>query len=542
MIRSFATWTGATAFAALVAVFATWPQALQMSSAMSSHHDAYFSVWRLMWISHALTTAPSHLFDANIFHPITGTLAFSDAMLLEGLIGAPFAWAHVPPVLLYNTLLVAGFAGSALAMFALVRHLTGANGPALVSATVFALAPYRIEHMMHLELQWAMWVPLTFWALHRAVEGPSFRFGVLAGVLLWLQIVSCVYYGVFLAIVLVPVAPLLLVLAGQRGIRALPGLGTGALIAVVLTLPYAWPYVQAARLVGARDGAEIAQYSAHPINYLSATSLSWLWDWTAGRWGARELRLYPGVVAGILAVASLAHHSRRHVLVYAVVTCVAIELSFGTNGSLYPWLSAHVAALSGLRSPARFAIIASSGIAVLAGLGAQVISERGVRTKGRGALAILVVLLLMAADYGNRPMALTEEDLGTPAPVYKVLRSAGPGAVADLPMPSPSQLPGRDPYYAAWSISHWHPIVNGYSGYYPRDYLQLLARMETFPDAASVTRLRTLNVRYVVVHREFFEPEHYTALMLKLAVHPAFRAYGAYRDPIGEANLFVMEP
>ena len=84
-------------------------------------------------------------------------------------------------------------------MFVLVRHLTGSVGAALVAAAVFTMAPYRIEHFMHLELQWTMWMPLTFWAVHRAIdEAPGG--GVLAGVFLWLQIISCVYYGVFLAI------------------------------------------------------------------------------------------------------------------------------------------------------------------------------------------------------------------------------------------------------------------------------------------------------------------------------------------------------
>ena len=53
---------------------------------------------------------------------------------------------------------------------------------------------------MHLELQWTMWMPLTFWAVHRAVA-VSARSAPLVGVFLWLQIISCVYYGVFLAMV-----------------------------------------------------------------------------------------------------------------------------------------------------------------------------------------------------------------------------------------------------------------------------------------------------------------------------------------------------
>src|SRR5262249_53833679 len=148
-------------------------------------------------------------------YPATRTLAYSDATLLEGFLAAPLIWMHFSPVLVYNVLFLAGLVGSATAMFGLARHVTGATGSALVAASVFTLAPYRIEHAMHLELQWAMFVPFTFWALHRAIDDRSWRFGVLAGVGLWLQLLSCVYYGVFLAILLIVFVPLLLLLSGR---------------------------------------------------------------------------------------------------------------------------------------------------------------------------------------------------------------------------------------------------------------------------------------------------------------------------------------
>ena len=144
------------------------------------------------------------------------------------------------------------------------------------------------------------------------------------------------------------------------------------LLAAVLTLPYAWPYIQAARTLGGRDLAEIARYSAQPINYLSATSLSWLWGWTADRWGGRELRLFPGVVAVALAAFSVANRSWRWTVLYVRRdAAIAIELSFGTNGALLSLAVEHVDALRGFRSASRFAMLAMCALAMLAGLGTQ---------------------------------------------------------------------------------------------------------------------------------------------------------------------------
>ena len=120
---------------------------------------------------------PHHLYDANVFYPERGTLAYSDATLLEGVIAAPMIWVGLSPVLVYNLLLLGGIAASGVGMFVLVRYLTRNAGAAFASAAVFTLLPYRIEHDMHLELQWTMWMPLAYWAVHRAVDEGTWRMG-----------------------------------------------------------------------------------------------------------------------------------------------------------------------------------------------------------------------------------------------------------------------------------------------------------------------------------------------------------------------------
>ena len=191
----------ALALLTALTVILTWPQALHLGSQTALHDDPLFSIWRLSWVAHALQSDAAHLFDANIFHPHRFTLAYSDAMLFQAFVAAPWLWAHVNPVVVYNVLLLGGIVTSGLGMFVLARYLFGDDDAALVSAAVFTLVPYRVEHFMHLELQWTVWIPLTLWAVHRAYTGASLRFGALAGVLIWLQMLSSVYYGVFLLVI-----------------------------------------------------------------------------------------------------------------------------------------------------------------------------------------------------------------------------------------------------------------------------------------------------------------------------------------------------
>ncbi len=51
------------------------------------------------------------------------------------------------------------------------------------------------------------------------------------------------------------------------------------------------------------------------------------------------------------------------------------------------------------------------------------------------------------------------------------------------------------------STAHFLPLVNGYSGWWPNDYWELVGRLRHFPTARSVRfLLERAPVRYIVVH------------------------------------------
>ena len=306
-------------------------------------------------------------------------------------------------------LLLTGFAGSGIAMFVLARHVTGATGPALVAAAVFTLAPYRIEHVMHLELQWAMWVPLTFWALHRAIDDRSWRFGVLAGL-------------VFLAAD--PVVRVLRRLSGDPARRVRPAAAcwspaagrsarcrasrSALAVAVVLRCRTCGRIFSAARAVGgARSSGDRALQRA--ADQLSVGNLAQRPLGLDGRsMGRRELRLFPGADCGrACAVQRRQSFLEMDVPLRGDGSLLAIELSFGTNGTPYRWLSDHVARTARI----------SFGVAFCDARDVRGRDAGGTRHAGddrtrtaslahqRQSSALILALLLV--DYANRPMPLS---------------------------------------------------------------------------------------------------------------------------------------
>ena len=219
----------------LLTIVATWPQARHLSSQAPLHQDVYFNMWRLRWFAHALVTPSAHLFDANIFYPELRTLALSDAMIVEGIAASPLVWAGTKPLLVQNLLVLGAMAASGAAMFALARYLTGSRGAAVVAGIVFAFAPYRFEHIMHMELQWAMWSPLAFLALHRTFDTGDWKYGLATGACVALQVLSSIYYGMFLASLIAIAAVLLIVRDRTAPVsRAAWSLAVGAVLAAAI--------------------------------------------------------------------------------------------------------------------------------------------------------------------------------------------------------------------------------------------------------------------------------------------------------------------
>ncbi len=527
---------GVCALLTALTVILTWPQALYLNSHTAQHYDPLFSIWRLSWVAHALPNDPAHLFDANIFYPHRLTLAFSDAMLLEAAVAAPWLWAGVNPVLVYNVVLLGGIVVSGLGMFVLARSLIGDGDAALVSAVIFTLVPYRVEHFMHLELQWTVWMPLTLWAIHRAYSEASYRFGALAGVFLWLQMLSSVYYGAFLGVIAAVLA-LLLAATGPRPARSVAGpFCLAALLAAILTAPYAIPYVQNSRALGPRDPGTIGAFSARFENYVAAPQQNWLWGWTSADYPGNELHLFPGLAAVALAALGVLKGPRRIAGVYLALLALAVVLSFGLNGWVYGWLHAHVSALQGFRVPARFAILAFCALAILAGFGFQALRRLVERRRAQRSL-LGAVLVGLGIEYGSAPMMLWDVPIGVPD-LYKTIQKMEPAPLIEFPIVDLTVTVT----YMYWSTYHWHPLVIGYSGYAPPDYDHTRRLMRTFPDARSLERLRALGVRHIVIHQAFYKAPEYSSLMLRLVRAPGVTQIGRYRDWVGWADIFELTP
>lgn len=519
-------------FAGLTVVM-TWPQARYLGTHIGAHFDSYFSLWRLSWIAHQLPIAPTELFEGNIFYPQRLALALSDPVLMQGILVAPLIWAGMSAVTAYNLLIMGSFVLSGIAAWALARQLTGSSAAAYLAGIIFAFAPYRYEHYFHLEILWGFWIPLAFLLLHRAVDRGSIVDGLRTGLMVIAQVLSCLYYAVYLSMSLTVIGPLLVRWRDRDRGRVLTGLAAGAIAAVVCTIVYLQPLLAIRKDVLPRELSETTTYSATLASYLSTPEGNRLYGELTNAVGGPELRLFPGLAAIVLVTGALLR-PQRITIVYLVLLLFAVIASLGVNAPFFMAMRGASELVTMLRVPARFGAVVLCAVGVLAAFGAAAFL-RTLKTPRARIIATCAFAAVMLVEYST---ALELERVHPPGLVYRWLATLPPGPVAELPMPRPNNLPGNDAKREYYSSVHWFPLLNGYSGYYPITHHALLFHISVFPKGDWIDILLGRGTRYFIVHAREMYPGPLADTLGRLESHPNIRNLGRFPDPNDPAILF----
>ena len=238
---------------------------------------------------------------------------------------------------------------------------------------MFAFSSYRRVHLPHLELQWAQWMPLAFWAWHRLLDTGRMRDGLLCAGAVLLQLLSSLYYAVFLAIGLAVVGAVTLVARRGRlaGAGAASACARGAVVAAGVAAAYARPYAYARARVGdaIARGDEPLQRHAGELPHRVAGQRRLSRRPAARRRGGD--RAVPGHHAGGAGGrrAGAADDGRPRSPT-ALSLGVAGDMALGTERPDLPAAArARVGALRALRAPARFGILVQLTLGVLAAMG-----------------------------------------------------------------------------------------------------------------------------------------------------------------------------
>lgn len=494
--------------AALLAVAFTWPLAARLAtSGRVDSGDARYGIWNVAWVARALTSHPTTLFDANIYHPFPKPLAFSEANIVAGTLAIPGWLVSGDGLAAANSAILLSFTLSALAMFALARHLTGSVAASAVAALLFAYSAFAFARLAHMQLMMTFGLPLTLLALHRLVERVSWPRAIALGAAMAVTALSCGYYGIFAGLI---VGWGLLWFAvtgghwrtGRYWLMSLAALVTAA----ALTGPFMLPYMQIQGEGFARTLDDARMFSADWRAYLASAKLVDRWMLPLlGEW--REV-LFPGFLSVGLAVTALVARvrgssgsaTRPMVGFYLSLVVLAAWTSFGPDAGLYTVLFHTLPFFDMLRAPARAGVLVTLGVAALASMGLALMLSRLTGRIRTLALVTLSAATLLGSTIGPFPLV----ERRPLHPVYARLARMPRAAVVEFPFFVGPTDRHRHTEYMLESLHHWQPLLNGYSDHRPAQVVDDALVLAGFPSDDAWQVLRRRGARYVVMHWESY--------------------------------------
>jgi hypothetical protein len=242
---------------------------------------------------------------------------------------------------------------------------------------------------------------------------------------------------------------------------------------------------------------------------------------------------------------------------YVAMTLLAAWLSLGpvprTGGadvliastSLYDLLYAYVPGYTGVRVPARYAMIVGLFLSIVAAYGC--IALRRARWGARAWLVAAVLFLIEGAavplamnqtwgQHEQMPPSVVHPARAAPSVYHRLATLPEGTVVAEFPFGDPAW----EIRYLYYSTVHWKPILNGYSGSVPPDYAKRVARLRRVGDSpeAAWDAVRAAGTTHVVVHLSSFANSHDAT-----GVHVWLESHGATRiESFPEGDVLYSLP
>lgn len=484
-----------------------------------------FNAWTIGWNATRLENGLTDYWDAPIFAPAEGAFAFSEPQPATMLV-APIVWLTGSiftgyKAWLFLSLFLNGFI-TALLLWRMnyPRHL---QLSAAVAITLLPIVHGSIDVLQLVPVWGILWV----WScLFKVSNAPTHASAFETGLALATCFAVCVHSALFLSLLL-PFAGLVFIgrLSDREFSKAVLISGVVAAAAIApIVLPMR-SYLQDQQF--SRKEQLVRKLSAAPREYLAAPpgSLLHIFRSDVPAWR----RLCPGwcrIALGFCGVISglRSGRCRRWTLFLLVTAVAAFLLSLGPGLQVMSWqpwetLCSLIPGVKHVRNVFRFAWFVQLAIVLLAVEGltglAELRKREWVQNYSRTSFLafVLAPVLLFSFEFWPTP--------GTRAGTPDVSRNADwiafvranasvEESIACLPFASGRSYRDYDvtTRWMCYGIEHGVPMVNGYSGYFPKEYTSLRRLVnEKFPSADVLLEFARRGVGHVIVARRYCGPD-----------------------------------
>jgi hypothetical protein len=250
-----------------------------------------------------------------------------------------------------------------------------------------------------------------------------------------------------------------------------------------------------------RSVDEVRLYSGVWQNFVATGARVHYESWNGPWYREANSAAFPGVLPWALAFVAIASGVAwrdRRARMWLAIGVVGAALSFGPALPGYAVLYDALPILQGIRAVARFALLTLLAVGVLAAFGLSAVRARLAAGNHRRPSTVLGLIAVIGVNVENARAPMTFVTADAVPPIYAALRSE-PAAIIDaLPFPEPARVAANAAAVYA-STAHWRPLLNGYSGYTPRSYVEHYLAFKDFPDPSAIDAMRSAGVTHLVV-------------------------------------------
>ncbi len=413
--------------------------------------DALRGLWGLDHLRRSILPPETPIWSRQVNLP-AGALGLI-LPFFSGLLIAPLG-GLLGPVGAYNALIAALLWAAAMASAWLGRAVAGTWSAGLVVGGVMLAQPMLIHAVYdgtpeHAAL-WAL--PATLAAAWLALNGPSPRWGLMAGALGAILALDSPYYAVFCAVIAVVVLPFSRTAATGSGARTDQAWTLAAMVGTAALLGLGLLALYAALPTGSGGGLESADLQAMNVTDLDTWRRVEHGGWSAATGPAPTLIPSPVLAAALV----LAMIGGRRAAPWTIAGLLCLILSFGTSPKLAAQLTERIGSagdalssaiiawnrlmyalpgLSGLRFPSRWLVPAALLLSVAGAVGLSRLLRRIPRAVG---LALSAMLAIAALSLSARASSFGQGLVGQTLPTVNfttwIAAQPEPGAVGLLPV------------------------------------------------------------------------------------------------------------
>lgn len=456
-----------------------YPGFTQPDKFLPDDNDSLLITYILNQSQQNLLSGDKPRFWGSFFAPFSDTLRYSDSFTTSALLTLP--WSGQPPAVIFNTAALIALLLTSLATFLLIEHLTKSNLLGLFGALIFNFSGFHWHYFPHLQV-FSLWIlPLAlYFYLHWQERGKT-KFLVLLLFVLTAQIAESFF------LFYVTTFGLLVLMLNQRLRlkRSESWLMTGAgLIWLAFVFPY-WQLTQefseARRTI--RDAAHFSlgldellpKYQGQILALLTVITLPHL----KGRSRPYLVMLGLGIIMAL-----------GPVLKFGQLTVKFFSLPLPLPYSAFYYL---IPGFTGFRTPSRWIVLAALAAVVLICLGLNRIRSRLLKISLTALFAILVI------GQTSKPQSYPIE---APVPsIYEAVRQLPEMAVIlELPIKLWSQEGNQiESVRSLYSLSHQRRRINGYSGFAPLVWIELVGKInDEGLTSEVVNQLKAWGVTHIV--------------------------------------------